>query len=154
MTFACPSIRAKGSEADWLRRGVSGDSAGGFWEDSGCDRRGQPGHAGHQVHPGWVTPADCHTYSHAQIHCCCFFNVAFSVSQCRDVRSGANLDPGPQPGSGCYSFGTGYLYHWLFLCWDSCAIATVVIVIVWVGWAKMTGSEIFTQVMFSSWEVS
>lgn len=52
MVLVCPSVRAEGAEEDGLRGRVAGRSRGGVWEDPDCDRGGQPGHAGHQVHPG------------------------------------------------------------------------------------------------------
>ncbi|KAM3620901.1 uncharacterized protein V6R79_003512 [Siganus canaliculatus] len=51
LSTAAYDARAEGAEENGLRR-VTGNSRGGVQEDPDCDRRGQPGHAGHQVHPG------------------------------------------------------------------------------------------------------
>lgn len=52
IVLVCPSVRAEGAEEDGLWGRVAGHSRGGVPEDPDCDRGGQPGHAGHQVHPG------------------------------------------------------------------------------------------------------
>lgn len=52
MVLICPSVWAEGAEEDGLGGRVSGRSRRSVSEDPGCDRGGQPGLAGHQVHPG------------------------------------------------------------------------------------------------------
>lgn len=52
MVLVCPSVWAEGAEEDGLGGRVSGRSGGSVQEDPDCDGGGQPGHAGHQVHPG------------------------------------------------------------------------------------------------------
>lgn len=61
-----PSGRDEGAEEDVLGGRVAGRSGGGVREDPDSDRGGQPGHAGLQVHPGYVLPTHAHCVRLAQ----------------------------------------------------------------------------------------